>query len=150
RRAPMSALDYFRQTVALLRSLFESLAGRPDTATDPRSRVADRAPGESASSVTEDGLTGSLARWLPYGELASLAALVEATRALQSFLGPIFGGQESLVIRFLEALGTSARSQIESRAENDPEVRRLWTIIDLTLATLLGMVRFGILTDRRG
>src|SRR5205814_353089 len=38
----------------------------------------------------------------------------------------------------------------EARAERDLPLRRLWTIADLTLATLRGIVRFHLPTDPRG
>src|SRR5205814_1679142 len=38
----------------------------------------------------------------------------------------------------------------EARAERDLPLRRLWTIADLTLATLRGIVRHHLLTDPRG
>ena len=39
---------------------------------------------------------------------------------------------------------------LEARLEREPAVRRVWQIIDLTLATIRGGIRFGLLTDPRG
>lgn len=151
RSGPFTSIEYFRQAVALLRSLLESLANRPGDRPASSSDASQRTGASFASSIGPgEQVREPLARWLRYGELATLAALIEGVNALQALLGTAFGGQESAITRFLEALGTNARSQLEARAKNEPEVRRLWTIIDLTLATLLGMVRFGVITDPRG
>jgi uncharacterized protein with NAD-binding domain and iron-sulfur cluster len=143
-----TVLDYFRQTVALLRSLLESVAKLPE------SSETNAAPQQgfwnALNSTTGEDVGELLGRFLRYGELASLAALIEGVTILQMVLrGPV-EGLSPLVLRFLDALGTSARSQLEHLSDQDHEVRRLWTIIDLTLATLLGMVRFRLVTDPRG
>jgi uncharacterized protein with NAD-binding domain and iron-sulfur cluster len=148
RPGPWTALDYFRQTVALLRSLFESLARQPTLSEGVAG--TGRSGATRAENAPVDELRERLTRLLRYGELASLAALLEGVNVFQAFLGAVPAGQDNVATRFLEALGTSARSQLESLAERDQEVRRLWTVIDLTLATLLGMVRFGLITDPRG
>ena len=57
---------------------------------------------------------------------------------------------DSLVLRFLDAVAASARGQLEAAAATDAEVRWLWTLIDVALASLRGMVRFGLFTDPRG
>src|SRR5437763_6084185 len=49
-----------------------------------------------------------------------------------------------------DAFAANARQQIDARAAEDVELRRLWTIVDLTLATLRGIVRFHLPTDPRG
>jgi len=116
--------DYVPRIVWLLRTLLESISA--GTASD--------APG----------------RLLRYGELASLGALVEAVATLEAMLGDAVRQPENAILGFLDGLATSAREQLEARAAADPELRRLWTIIDVTLATLRGIVRFGLVTDPRG
>src|SRR6185369_2795337 len=55
-----------------------------------------------------------------------------------------------VVVRFLDAAVANARRLLESRLESDPELRRVWQVIDLALATLRGQMRFGLTTDPRG
>jgi uncharacterized protein with NAD-binding domain and iron-sulfur cluster len=121
--------DYVGRMVGLLRSLVESLqmGGQPAAAAPDR-----------------------LGRLLKYGEVASLTALVEGVAALETMLGDLSRYSENLMLRFLDNLAVNARAQLDALAETDPEVRRLWTIIDVTLATLRGIVRFGLMTDPRG
>src|SRR5262249_14331970 len=128
--------------------LFESLAQHPDVAGRPP--TAKPSPTDPLLGASPADLVEALGRFLRFGELASLAALIEGVTVLQLALGGPIETVSPIVLRFLDALGTSARSQLERISERDHEVRRLWTIIDLTLATLLGMVRFGLLTDSRG
>lgn len=134
----------------------EGLPGDPFPATPPRWTVADyvarmivllRTLFESIGAVSAaDGA----ARFLRYGELASLGALVEAVATLETMVGELARQPDNAVLRFLDGLANSARTQLEARAAADPELRRLWTIVDVTLATLRGIVRFGLMTDPRG
>jgi uncharacterized protein with NAD-binding domain and iron-sulfur cluster len=120
--------DYVRPMVGLLRTLLESLRTEQVLAGAP------------------DGIS----RLFRYGEVASLAALIEGVATLETMIGDLSRHPENLALRFLDGLATNARAQLDGLARADPEVRRLWTIVDLTLATLRGIVRFGLLTDPRG
>jgi uncharacterized protein with NAD-binding domain and iron-sulfur cluster len=135
-----TVVDYFRRAVGMLRTLFESLDASPTAAreTDP---LRGAAP---------DALAERIARLLQYGELASLTALIQGIGLLDALAGSLGRAGDNLLLRFLDALASNARAQIEARAEADPSLRRVWTIIDVTLATLRGMVRAGLMTDPRG
>src|SRR5262249_47446611 len=58
--------------------------------------------------------------------------------------------EQNVVVQLLDAVADAARAQIEARAAADPAIERLWTVMDLTLATLRGIVRFGLLTHPQG
>jgi uncharacterized protein with NAD-binding domain and iron-sulfur cluster len=120
--------DYVRPMVGLVRTLLESLGGEPPLSGGP----------------------GGWGRLLRYGGVASLAALVESVATLETMLGDLARHPDNLVLRFLDNLASNARNQLDGLARVDPEVRRLWTIVDVTLATLRGIVRFGLMTDPRG
>jgi uncharacterized protein with NAD-binding domain and iron-sulfur cluster len=53
-------------------------------------------------------------------------------------------------VAFLDAAVANARRLLESRLESDAELRRVWQVIDLALATVRGQIRFGLATDPRG
>jgi uncharacterized protein with NAD-binding domain and iron-sulfur cluster len=53
-------------------------------------------------------------------------------------------------MRVLDTIGTSASRMLEAHLALDPEMRRIWEVLDLTLATIRGNVRFGLMTDPRG
>jgi len=136
--------DYMVRSAALLRTLFEAIwrDGGPSPAR-PASAPGAQAP--AASLVVE-----TVTRLLSYGELASLAGLVQAVALLEPMLGALGSYPQSLVLRLLDAVGASARQLLETRLARDPSLRRVWQVIDLTLATLRGEVRFSVMTDPRG
>lgn len=138
--------DYASRIVGLLRTLVESLARDERPASEPR----DRERGPTAERAATEAAPDQVARLFRYGEIASLTALIEAVATLETMIGDLSRYPENLVLRSLDNLATNARTQLDALAETDPEVRRLWTIIDVTLATLRGIVRFGLMTDPRG
>ena len=140
-----TARDYMLRTAALLRTLFEIVWRRQDgNGLAARSRESGRdAPSQSVVADT-------IARLLGYGELATLAGLVQAVAFVEPMLGALGRYPQTLVLQLLDAIGASARQLLEARLANDPALRRVWQVIDLTLATLRGEVRFGVMTDPRG
>jgi uncharacterized protein with NAD-binding domain and iron-sulfur cluster len=133
-----TVVDYLARSAMLVRTLFESLAPEP----------LDGA-GAPASSVPDD-LLASAGRLLRYGELATVAALIHAVTLVEAMFRALPAVPDRLLQQLLDAVSAAARAQIEARAERDPNVRRLWTVVDLTLATMRGMLRSGLLTDPRG
>lgn len=134
--------DYLGRSAAMLRALFASLASYSESGPH----------GDAARAGTNgaDGLVDRATQLLRVGELATLTAVVEAVGLLETLLGDLGRQGDGLVLRLLEALSTSARRHIAARAETDVELRRLWIIADLTLATMRGILRFGLMTDPRG
>lgn len=134
---------YLRRSAALVRTLLQNLAGIDDEAVS----------GGGSESFTASGpdellaLTSRLAR---YGQLATLGGLVQSVAALESVLGSLSRYPENVVLRFVDLVATSARDQLEALVAGDAESRRLWTIVDLTLACMRGVLRFGLLADPRG
>ena len=130
--------DYIGRVVGLLRALLSSLPGAGDAAAAPARRSS------------ADIVAARVAQLLKFGELATLTALIEGVELLQTMLGDLTSYSDNLILRVLDALAANARSLIEARAALDLDVRRVWTIVDLTLATLRGIVRFRLATDPRG
>jgi uncharacterized protein with NAD-binding domain and iron-sulfur cluster len=142
-----TAEEYFRRTVRLLRTLFDELLARLGLA----SADGETSAGAGAPDATDrEGLIAFMGRIAEYAELASLAAVVQAIRALETVLGSLGDYPENLVLRFIEAIAGHARQLLERRIDPDPELRRIWQVMDLVLATLRGEVRFGLVTDPRG
>ena len=54
------------------------------------------------------------------------------------------------IAQLLEVIAASARRQIEALIENDPELLVLWHGIDLAMASMRGILRFGLISDPRG
>ena len=134
-----TARDYLVRTVVLLRGLFATI-----TAGEASVDLA------AAPPAAPDAVRAAVARLLRYGELASLAGLAQAALLLELLLSAPADHPEGLAGRLLETIASRARALLEGRLESDPAVRRVWHVIDLTLATLRGELRFGVLTDPRG
>jgi uncharacterized protein with NAD-binding domain and iron-sulfur cluster len=100
--------------------------------------------------VSPEEVAGQLKRLLTYGLLATAGGLVEALNVLEAMLGTfdIYGGTQ--LSRLLDLIAAAARTQLDYLLDRDDEARRVWEIIDLTLAIMTGIARFGLLTDPRG
>ena len=58
--------------------------------------------------------------------------------------------QDEYLLPFVDAIAANARAQLHALVTADDESRRLWTIMDLTLATMRGIVRHNLMTHPRG
>jgi uncharacterized protein with NAD-binding domain and iron-sulfur cluster len=130
--------SYLGRCVSLLRTLIESLP-------------AAKTNGAAADTAAAGGsLAERIAQLMRYGELATLAAVIEALRLLEAALVAAPLSTEGALTRLVAAISDAARRQLEALIDLDDEARRLWEIADLVLAVLRGSIRFGLLTDPRG
>jgi uncharacterized protein with NAD-binding domain and iron-sulfur cluster len=114
---------------------------------DPFSATGNR---QSSSSTTAGEIAATIARLIRYGLIATVAGLGEAVALLEVVLRTLPRYPAEIVINLLTAVGAEARRQLGPLIEADDELRRLWEVIDLTLAVITGIVRFGLTTDPRG
>ena len=139
---PFSVTSYLVQAAVLLRVLVASCERREDRRMD--------ADGDAASATpASDAIGETLARILKLGLLATLAGITEAVAVLEVVLGALPRYSDGTVLNLLDVLGSSARRQLERFAEDD-DVRRVWEVIDVVLATVRGIIRFGLIYDPRG
>jgi uncharacterized protein with NAD-binding domain and iron-sulfur cluster len=87
---------------------------------------------------------------LRYGLLTTAAAGVEALAVVEAGLKLGSKLPAGVILRLLEAVAANIKGRIKNWVTADDEVRRRWEIVDLVLAVLVGVVRFGLLTDPRG
>jgi uncharacterized protein with NAD-binding domain and iron-sulfur cluster len=136
-----SVADYMMRAADLLRALLQTLQ-------DPAQ------PGEGARAKADADRQGDVLdgiSWLlRYGELASLTGLLQGITLLQAAMTALPLYPENVILRFLDAIAAGARTMLDARLEHDPTVRRAWQVIDLTLATMRGVIRSGLITDPRG
>ena len=97
-----------------------------------------------------EALAESISRLIKYGAVATLGGVIECLDLLQITIATVPGYYSTQVARSLEIVAASARRLMEPLAEADDELRWLWEITDLLLATLTGITRFGLVTDPRG
>jgi uncharacterized protein with NAD-binding domain and iron-sulfur cluster len=148
-----TVLAYLQQSVALLGELVRS-AGAMEDGSDGSGR--DRVhPNERPTPAAEAAsLASAASRLLTYGQLATTAALLEATDILRQtidrFFPQMFGDGAAVPSQLLEALATAARRHLEQLVAGDREVRRVWQVIDLILAVLRGATVHRLALDPRG
>jgi uncharacterized protein with NAD-binding domain and iron-sulfur cluster len=106
--------------------------------------------GDEIGPSSSEEVAAAIARLIKYGLLATVAGLGEAVALLEEMLRALPQYTTDLIINLLAAVGSEARRQIEPLIDNDDELRRLWEVIDLTLAVITGIVRYGLATDPRG
>ena len=131
--------EYMVRSVALVRNLLETM--RPGLA------AAAAGPG---SGDEPGALANRIMRLLRIGELATVAGFTQAVSALEMVIGSLSQYPQNVVLALLEGIARSAREVLEQSLTQEVPLRRVWHVIDLTLATLRGMVRFGIASDPRG
>lgn len=134
--------DYMARTVTLLRTLIE--------AVQQRTGAAGAATAGGTNSGTPESYVEAMSRFLKFGQLASLTAVVEALNLMEGAIGSAPRQTDNMLLGFHDAVAAAIRSQLERLLEGDDEVRRLWEIADLALAVVRGSIRFGLLTDARG
>jgi uncharacterized protein with NAD-binding domain and iron-sulfur cluster len=135
---------YLIRSLSLVRNLLQTLAVRESSgATSPPLDAL-------AASAAPDRLAKLLSRLANFSGLAALAASIEAAALLETLLGAQQPLPENAILRFLDAISRNAREQIDQLSQRDDEVRRLWTIVDLTTSSMRGIVRHGLLTDPSG
>lgn len=134
-----SIADYMMRSVELLLNLLRTIA-------------LQDAPSHDGSTTRDRPLdvAGAIAEVLRYGAMATLTGVIQAVELLKLAIGAVAAVPEGVLLRLLDAIRTNAAALLEARLARDPAVRSVWQVIDLTLATLRGEVRFGLMNDPRG
>jgi uncharacterized protein with NAD-binding domain and iron-sulfur cluster len=142
--------DYMARSVTLLRTLLEAIRVRAEATSpsDPSAHGFERTG--PAGVGTPDAYLEAMSRFLRVGQLASLTAIVEALNVMELVIGSAPRYPESLFLRFHDAVATAVKSQLEALITTDDELRRMWEIMDLVLASIRGSFRARLMTDPRG
>jgi uncharacterized protein with NAD-binding domain and iron-sulfur cluster len=161
---PFSIAAYLAQLATMLRiTLAGAQTPRPTTGFAAGARAGTNAESANGSDESRrasrvsaqpggsgDEIAAAIARLFKYGLLATIAGLGEAVALLEAMLWALPQYPINIIVNLLSAVASEARRQIEPLIDNDDEMRRLWEVIDLTLAVMTGIVRFGLATDPRG
>ncbi len=153
---PFTLTGYMTRTAILIRTLLLAVQERETSRRQRRAPNSSQKPGaeHTNGSITEPSLAqlfADLSRLMRMGQLATLAALIEGATTLETILRyypP--GAQNNVVQHFLGIFSTNVRTQLELLIEQDDEIRRVWEIVDLTLAIMRGVFKHGLMTDPRG
>ncbi len=134
---------YMVRGAALIRSLLQSMESARG--------------GEAASAPPDDaGATplGTLGEWMerlgPLGEAISLTLLSQAAGVLEGAVRRITRSDQDRIGALLGSIERNARRELEALTQDDSEMRRLWIVLDLTLATMRGVLSSGLLFDQDG
>lgn len=146
---PFSVSSYLVHSVRLLAAVIESARRRQGHGTSQETGVP------RLSALAPEAILDGLARLIRYGYLATLVGLAEAMRGLGVLFGawsrrPPGRDTETAALRTLENVTRSALRLLSDLARGDSELRRVWAILDLILAVLRGVLRFGLVSDPRG
>ena len=147
---PFTIKAYFIRTIEMARVLLRAAAKHTVGTSDTRRTSNFDADRQRESSFTTAVLLEQTARMIKYGIGATITGVIEALGILQALLSTMSNYADSRLLQLMEAIASSARSILQPMVESDDEVRWIWEISDLTLATMVGIVRFGLLTDPRG
>jgi uncharacterized protein with NAD-binding domain and iron-sulfur cluster len=150
---PFSISAYLLRTVAMARVLLSAAQVRRQRHSEIGSEAEfpDFEPADFASvGFSVQGIADNIARLLKYGLVGTIAGLIEALGILQIIFGAISSFSPDLILQFLEMIAASARAVLRPLVEIDDELRWIWEITDLMLAAMVGIVRFGLITDPRG
>jgi uncharacterized protein with NAD-binding domain and iron-sulfur cluster len=137
--------EYLNRSVLLALTLLEAIQSRrPDLG-----QATASAP-TGGSGTAPPAIADTMLRWLRFGELASMAGLIQAMRLLDAVVRTLPSYPRDLILQFHAAIAAAAQRQLHDRTANDDELRRLWEIIDLVLAVVRGIIRFGLINNPRG
>lgn len=135
--------DYLVRAAALLQTLLGTLT------TGLEREPAPPAAG-SAATTSEAPAFEQVGALLRLGQLGSLAGLIQGIELFTTVARSMAPDSEKVLLPFLDAISANARVQLDAIVARDDESRRLWTIMDLTLATMRGILRHNLTTHPRG
>ena len=153
-RNPFSVRGYLTRCVLLVRTLVLSVQGNT---AEPVPGAGEGLP--AAVSALVNSLLHSVradtkafaGRTLKYGQLAFGAIILEAIRTLQMAIDVVTSRkEEKQAASLLDQLALVVKHQFDLLIASDPEVRRIWEIVDVVLAIIRGVLRDGLLFASNG
>jgi len=146
---PFTVSFYLMRTMRILRSMLIAIQARRSeqyvdkTTNDPSKR-------QPLGPEGVNDLAARILNLLKLGALATTAGMIEAVGILEILLAPSTQGLPFPGVPILETMAATARRQLEALIEDDPELLMLWEGIDISLTSMIGAMRFGLMTDPRG
>jgi uncharacterized protein with NAD-binding domain and iron-sulfur cluster len=148
---PFDVTSYLVRAAGLLRALLLTVqADRGNGKPPGEERYTAKDPGRQGSSDVSGDDSQRISRLLGLGWIATTATLIEAAETLEMVLRSRTQDPIDEIAQLLEAISAGARRQVEAMIENDPELQVLWQGVDLAIAAIRGILRFGLISDPRG
>lgn len=150
----LSVSAYLIRTVELIRDLLISTQDRGRSQTRDHERGAPRRGPQDESDgrifPVASEIVDQIRRLLTYGVIATTAGLIEAINLVEATLARFPSDSQGLLLQLVKPISESVHAQLRSLTGNDDEMRRVWELIDLALAVVVGIIRFGLIFDPRG
>jgi uncharacterized protein with NAD-binding domain and iron-sulfur cluster len=137
---PFTLANYLSRAAALLRTLILDV----QTCSSGEPQVQD-SPTPSAESVIQ-----SMLRLVRLGVIATSAGILEALTLLEVAFRSLPALPPNVLMPVIESTARAVRAILEELIIEDDEARCRWEIIDLVVAIIVGIGRFGLLYDSRG
>lgn len=153
-RNPFSVAGYLTQCMRLLHTLMVSVQDKAHDAPDLKDAGLAQAATQLVTSLLTAARTdtvGTARRAVKYGQLALGTLILEAIKTLQSLLNALRPGSDIATSQvLLERLSMAIHQHFDRLMKDDPEIRRIWEIVDCVLAIVRGCLREGVLFSPRG
>ncbi|WP_231625072.1 FAD-dependent oxidoreductase [Novosphingobium sp. AAP93] len=121
-----------------------------DTTVDGQGLVTRFDKANASGPVSAAELAARVAELARMGLFASSAVLAEVLAVLSALVRSVSPATAGLLMAAVDAVAVPLRQWIEDKVLAPSPLRFLWEIADLTLATLTGFLRYGIMFDPRG
>ena len=129
--------NYLVRAATLLRKLLVGVATRGPA---DKNEIAGILSADEAMLLSAPEEIGKRAETLlRYGLLGSVAIAIEALVLLEAALKTVSNLGQGVPVRLLQAVATAVKGRLENLVAVDDDVRRRWEIVDLVLATLVGV-----------
>jgi len=147
---PFTVSAYLARMLDMLRTLLLDVQTRRVAEREPEHVDGEPRVPPGVDSNWSDGIGATLNRFLKVGYVTSITGLIEAITLLELMLKALPNYPENIVLEFVEKVTSSARKMFEDLVEKDDDIRYQWEIMDIVLATMTGIFRFGLISDPRG
>jgi len=104
----------------------------------------------AAASKDTAQIVSAASKLLSRGVFATAVVLVEGFALLRAAIAAIPGQQDGVLLRLAERLSAGFRQWAENNLIADDESRHIWEVMDVIVASIVGAMRAGLLTDPRG
>ena len=153
-RNPFSVRGYLIRCVLLVRTLVLSVQ---DDTSEPIEGAGDSlatAVSVLVASVVKAAANNKTAfgkRTLQYGKLAVGGVILEAIKTLQIVLEALSNRkEEKQAASLLDQIALVVQHHFDNMISKDPEIRRIWEIVDVVVAIIRGVLRDGLLFAPNG
>lgn len=141
RNNPFSMSYYMARAISLLRELLLGV-GLADQ---------DAPPDEFSSAAHKaDTLERRIVQLIASGLSLSAAGITQALAAVEAAITFLPDRAGRLVLPLVEGISSFLRERLETAFIHNDGLRLRWEIVDLVQSIVVGVLRDGILTDRRG